>query len=118
MTIGTRLFTWLKGEMVGKDQMGNRYFQEKKAAENGHRRRWVLYSKGQDASSVPPQWHGWMHHTVDQIPADGENIARPWQKEHMPNLTGTMLAYRPPGHLLKGGKRDKATGDYEAWKPE
>ena len=34
------------------------------------------------------------------------------------NLTGTGLAYRPPGHLKSGGRREKATGDYEAWKPE
>ena len=36
----------------------------------------------------------------------------------VPNLTGTKAAYRPPGHILKGGQRDKATGDYEAWTPE
>jgi NADH:ubiquinone oxidoreductase subunit len=39
-------------------------------------------------------------------------------KEHRPNLTGTPLAYRPPGHTLKGGHRAPASGDYEAWKPE
>jgi NADH:ubiquinone oxidoreductase subunit len=33
-------------------------------------------------------------------------------------LTGTELAYRPPGHALAGNHRDKATGDYEAWTPE
>jgi len=35
----------------------------------------------------------------------------------VPNLTGTAEAYRPPGHVLAGGQRDKATGDYEPWKP-
>ena len=32
-------------------------------------------------------------------------------------LTGTDQAYRPPGHTLKGGRRAKATGDYEPWTP-
>ena len=32
-------------------------------------------------------------------------------------LTGTALAYRPPGHTLKGGHRAPATGDYEPWTP-
>src|SRR5471030_1164552 len=29
MTIGTRLFTWWRGELVGTDQLGNRYYNEK-----------------------------------------------------------------------------------------
>jgi NADH:ubiquinone oxidoreductase subunit len=32
-------------------------------------------------------------------------------------MTGTPLAYRPPGSLLAEGKRPKATGDYEPWRP-
>ena len=34
-----------------------------------------------------------------------------WQKAHVPNLTGTDLAYRPPGHTLKGGQRAPASGE-------
>jgi len=30
----------------------------------------------------------------------------------------TAATYRPPGHTLRGGQRDPATGDYEAWTPE
>src|SRR5712691_6776670 len=29
MTIGTRLFTWWKGELVGTDELANRYYREK-----------------------------------------------------------------------------------------
>ena len=32
-------------------------------------------------------------------------------------MTGTALAYRPPGHDYKGGERPKTAGDYEAWTP-
>jgi NADH:ubiquinone oxidoreductase subunit len=43
--------------------------------------------------------------------------ARPWQKEPVPNLTGTPAAFRPAGALERGGNRAAATGDYEAWSP-
>ena len=42
---------------------------------------------------------------------------RRWQKEHLPNQTGTKAAYRPQGSVLAGGRRAKATGDYEPWTP-
>lgn len=124
MTIGTRIFTWLKGELVGTDAFGNRYYRER-----GHRplkrgggrdsreRRWVLYQGDDDASRVPPVWHGWLHHTTDQLPADADKPLYPWQKPHQPNLTGTPAAYRPSGSVLKGGPRARATGDYEPWTP-
>jgi NADH:ubiquinone oxidoreductase subunit len=32
-------------------------------------------------------------------------------------MTGTPLAWRPPGSILSTGQRPPATGDYEAWKP-
>jgi NADH:ubiquinone oxidoreductase subunit len=122
MTIGTRLFTWLRGELVGADGDGNRYFREKGGIRRdvgglGRERRWVLYQGEAEASKVPPEWHAWLHHTLDAPPL-GERAAPVWLKRHQPNLTGTPLAYRPRGHELKGGHRAKATGDYEPWRPE
>lgn len=122
-TWGTRLFTWLRGEVVGTDVFGNRYFREKGGG-HVHRdsirkeRRWVLYHGEAEASRVPPEWHAWLHHTTDEIPPEGGPQKRPWEKPHLPNLTGTAQAYRPPGHTLKGGNRSPATGDYEPWQPE
>ena len=31
MTIATRLYTWLRGKLVGSDQFGNQYYREKEA---------------------------------------------------------------------------------------
>jgi NADH:ubiquinone oxidoreductase subunit len=115
-SIGTRLFTWLKGEFIGEDEFGNRYYQERGQSNPWRRRRWVVYEGEVEASRVPPAWHGWLHYTVDRPPA-GRIPTWPWQKPHLPNLTGTRAAYRPPGHDLQGGKRAAATGDYEPWKP-
>jgi NADH:ubiquinone oxidoreductase subunit len=112
-TIGTRILTWRKGEFVGEDEFGNRYYKER----NG-KRRWVTYRDLADASKVPPDWHGWLHHTVDVPPTDMGYRPKSWQRPHLPNMTGTAQAYRPPGSTLAAGKRPPATGDYEAWKPE
>jgi NADH:ubiquinone oxidoreductase subunit len=104
---------------VGTDAQGNTYFHASPRKGYKRERRWVIYKGAPEASKVPPEWHGWLHHQRDDIPAsDAPSFRRVWQKPHMPNMTGTILAYRPPGHILSGGKREKATGDYEAWTPE
>ena len=112
-TLGTRLMTWWKGEPVGEDGFGNRYYRERA----GGRRRWVIFKGEPEASKVPPEWHAWLHRTTDETPR-GDRPARPWEKPHLPNLTGTAAAYVPPGSLLHGGHRAPATGDYEPWRPE
>jgi len=105
-------------KFVGRDQEGNRYYRAKPRKGYKRERRWALYKGAPDASRVPPEWHGWLHHQTDAIPSnDAPSFRRSWQKPPKPNMTGTMGAYRPPGHVLKGGQRDKATGDYEAWRP-
>ncbi len=114
MTIGTRLYTWLKGESVGSDDFGNRYFQEKSVVKGRRRRRWVLYNGEADATKVPAEWHAWLHYTVDE---PLKPVARPWIKPHTTNPTGTSQAYLPPGHDLRGGQREKSAADYEAWQP-
>jgi NADH:ubiquinone oxidoreductase subunit len=119
MSIGTMLYTWLHGELVGQDQFANRYYRAKGGAKRPDlkERRWVMYTGEPEASKVPPLWHAWLHHTLEQPPIDGGKPKPRWAKEHEPNKTGTPGAYRPPGDLLKGGNRPPATGDYEPWIP-
>jgi NADH:ubiquinone oxidoreductase subunit len=113
-----KLFTWRRGELVGTDAFGNAYYKDKKAKRGGrHERRWVIFNGEPEASKVPPEWHGWLHHTNDAPLKPGDSFHKPWQKEHRPNPTGTIEAYRPPGHTLEGGRRGRATGDYEPWTP-
>lgn len=117
MTLATRFMTMIAGQFVGQDAAGNRYYRGKPRRRGGRERRWVVYNGEAEASRVPPEWHGWLHHTTDTVPPEGGSPKHPWQKEHMPNQTGTPGAYRPPGHVLEGGRRDRATGDYEPWQP-
>ena len=113
----THVLTWLRGEQVGKDSEGNVYYQERRIPKVGRRRRLVIYNGGDEASRIPPEWHAWLHYTVDYTPDPNKVTVKPWQQDHLPNLTGTYEAYRPPGHTLEGGRRSAATGDYEPWTP-
>jgi len=78
----------------------------------------VTYTDLADPSKVPPEWHGWLHYTVDTPPTEEKYTAKPWQKPHRPNMTGTPAAYRPAGSILGAGQRPRATGDYKPWQPE
>jgi NADH:ubiquinone oxidoreductase subunit len=116
-TVGTLLFSRRNGSKVGVDALGNAYF-EGGTDVHGKPRRWVIYSGSNDASRVPPEWHGWLHGTVEETPDRALPPPRPWQAEPSQNMTGTRAAYFPAGALEAGGKRAAATGDYEAWSPD
>lgn len=119
MTISTRLYTLFRGELVGTDSIGNRYYRLKgkdlKNVDGRAERRWVILARGRDASLVPPEWHAWLHYTSESPLTP--DPAKSWRKEHQVNPTGTAQAYLPPGHDLKGGRRERANGDYQAWQP-
>jgi NADH:ubiquinone oxidoreductase subunit len=115
ISLGTLLFTWANGKLVGTDSCGNRYFEARSAAKGQRRKRWVLYGGDVEGSLVPAEWHAWLHYTADK-PLTGA-VRREWQKPHEGNKTGTLQAYLPPGHDLRGGRRERAAGDYEAWRP-
>ena len=118
MTLGTQIFTWICGQYVGSDGSGNRYYRTRRMRRYGREKRWVLFKGTPEASKIPPEWHAWLHHMVQQPLAEQAAKAAPWQKPHLPNLSGTPLAYLPRGHELKQGQRARATGDYEPWTPD
>ena len=101
----------------GEDSFGNKYYERIRKKTHLRSKRFVLFKGTAEASKVPADWHGWLHHTQDEIPPKDGYQKYDWQRAHLPNLTGTKFAYRPKGHMLSGGKREKATGDYEPWTP-
>ncbi|MPS69924.1 MULTISPECIES: NADH:ubiquinone oxidoreductase subunit NDUFA12 [Novosphingobium] len=120
-TIGTSLWSSRNGEHVGTDAQGNKYYRSKRdkvRTTEGYERRWVIYVGANDASNVPSEWHGWLHHSYDGVPESHLAPPRIWEVDYTPNATGTAAAYRPQGALERGGKRAAATGDYEAWSPD
>ncbi len=120
MSLGTRFYTMMHGELVGKDQWGNKYYRRKfkKLRHNMLKeQRWVIYNGMVEASKVPAEWFRWIHHTTDELPPKNPK-RHAWQKPYLPNLTGTPYTYRPVGSLLKEGERPPALGDYQAWNPK
>ena len=125
-----RIFTWWngatlgalfdigrRGALVGRDEQGNRYYEERRASLEGRKRRYVIYAGLAEGSKVTPDWHGWMHHTVVDPPTIAPLKRQIWEKDHQPNLTGTVRAYRPKGSLARDGERAAAASDYESWTP-
>jgi NADH:ubiquinone oxidoreductase subunit len=126
-----RIFTWWngatlgalydigrRGAFVGEDEQGNRYYEERRASLEGRKRRYVVYRGLAEASRVPPDWHAWLHYTVEDPPTIAPLKRQKWEKPHLPNLTGTVRAYRPRGSLAREGVRQASSSDYEAWTPE
>ena len=110
-TINTQFFTWRNGIKVGDDESGNVFYTSK----NGLKR-WVIFNGEAEASLVSPDWHGWLHHTWDDLPTDNPLVKKSWEKRHQENLTGTIEAYAPAGSIRKNTPKPRS--DYESWKPE
>lgn len=110
-TVNTQFFTWRNGIKVGQDSRGNVFYTSKDYA-----KRWVIFNGEAEASNVSPEWHGWLHHTWDELPTDKPLVKKPWQKEHQANLTGTLDSYAPAGSIKKTSPLQR--NDYEAWSPK
>ena len=119
-TIGATLQIRKGSRLVGEDEAGNRYYETVDPRRNydGRNRRFVIYKGYADASKVSADWHGWLHHTFAEPPTRAPLPRRVWEKDHEPNLTGTLRAWRPRGSISRGGERATATGDYQAWIPD
>jgi NADH:ubiquinone oxidoreductase subunit len=120
-TLSTALYTRLFGERVGEDEFGNVYYRTKGGKKDkalGFERRWVIYKGYAEGSATPTGWYGWLHHTVDTPPTEDSYQPHEWELPYQQNMTGTALAYRPPGSILAAGQRPASGGDYDAWRPE
>jgi NADH:ubiquinone oxidoreductase subunit len=131
MIVLAKIFTWWNGatlgalfdiakraDLVGQDDQGNRYFEERKATLEGRKRRYVIYKGYADPSRVPVDWHGWLHHTFEAPPTIEPFLLQAWEKPHLPNLTGTIFAYRPKGSLASPTRLNDASERYTAWTPK
>ena len=118
-TWSNRIYTALRGKLVGTDATGNRYYvQSKGVGPLGVPRRWVIYKNLAEASQVPPEWHGWLHYLVDTPPTE-EDVRAAALAEAAPHEHDRHAA-RPiarPAASSASGKRPEATGDYKPWQP-
>ena len=110
-TLGTQLFTARHGVKVGEDDQGNVYYTNRDG-----KRRWVIYNGEAEASRVPADWHGWLHHSWDEPPTKAPLKHKVWELPHQENLTGTVGAYAPAGSIRRAAPVQRR--DYEAWQTE
>ena len=62
-TFATFLKTLFFGKYVGSDELGNKYYKNKKDE------RWVIYSNKIEATKITSDWFLWMHHTINELPS-------------------------------------------------
>ena len=106
-TFGTFIYTLITGKIIGVDEFGNKYYSNSKG------KRWVIYNNKTESSSIPPEWHLWIHFLTEKKPS--KDIKKfIWQKKHEENLTGTKKAYKPKGSLSSGST--ESIKKYETWK--
>ena len=103
-TLGTFLKTLFFGKFIGKDNYGNKYYKSKKDE------RWVVYQDSVEASKITSEWFLWMHHTINEIPANPKKKYL-WQKKHLENQTGTSNSYKPN----QISKLNNSKKKYEIW---
>ena len=84
-----------EGELIGRDENGNSYY------ESSEGKRWVIYGNVSEPTTIPPEWHIWLHYTDNAVPVNNN-------KRKTPNLTGTKDAYYP---------NQKVKNYYESWNP-
>ncbi|PPR47022.1 MAG: hypothetical protein CFH19_00798 [Alphaproteobacteria bacterium MarineAlpha5_Bin9] len=116
MSFETFLYTFFCGRFVGKDSFGNKYYCNSKDFCSEVAKRWVIYKGEIEASKVPPHWHAWLHKTINEPPIDYTHKYN-WQKEHLPNMTGTNKAIFPDSHPRSNSKKAKIDKEYERWIP-
>ena len=113
-TVGTNLFTFLKGKKIGQDYLGNSYFESK-----DKEKRWCIYCDQSEASRISPEWNSWLRFISNTVPASNI-ITYDWQKHFKGNVTGLDGAYKPS--ITRAGRLDEDLdnyqSDYKAWKPE
>ena len=91
MDLITLISVKLSSNEVGRDAFGNRYYEERRARPGKPPRRYVRYNGMTEASKVPADWHGWLHHTE----------ATPPRKAAICGMTGNkIISQTPPAQAM------------------
>ena len=102
MSLGFKLYSFFNGNLVEKDSLGNKYYQDKKNSS----KRWVVYASGFGPESLPTQYHNWLHNTSDEI----TNIELEGSSQE------SFVKRRVQKHSVKH-KENKDKG-YNSWQPK
>jgi NADH:ubiquinone oxidoreductase subunit len=105
-----KMRTMKVGALIGTDFRGNQYFENREEYAHGQHR-WVVYAGDKtfyevDSSTVPPEWHAWLHHVTEAPPTAatlGSTAATPPQaiasgssNPYARSLGGVVTEHPPP----------------------
>jgi NADH:ubiquinone oxidoreductase subunit len=88
MQIIDRIITKIFMTEIGKDDLGNRYFQSSSKDYLERPKRVVLYKGMAEPTKISSNWYSWIHYLTDTIPLKEYNLYN-WEKRRQPNFTGT-----------------------------
>ncbi len=106
MDVLNKIAIKLFNDKVGSDEFGNEYYENK-----NKKKKFVVYKGLPEATKIPSEWRVWIHSKTDKAPSNFKVKKFFWQKMHLPNLTGTSLAYKP-------NIKVKSKKTYQAWSPD
>ena len=113
-SIGTILYSLLKGKKVGSDKQGNTFYVHRK----NKKKRWVLYKKHIDPTSLEVKWQVWLTAmNIDEEITNNHNNYK-WQKSKKANPTGTSESYHPGSETRIKSKFIHKQKKNEIWKPD
>ena len=113
--VGTYLYTFLFCELVGTDEVGNKYYISKLRNRDGCYTRSVIYDGEVEPTSIPPMWHAWLSYVINDHPKSH----RATRKGKSPikrtsNTTGSPQAYQPSDTLPNASTK---TFNNKSWNP-
>ena len=111
--LGTLIYSFLYGKKVGQDKNGNKFYINKY-----NKRKWVIYNKFIDPSSLMVVWQMWLTDKKKDLPIELNKKNYLWQKERKPNYSGTKNSYHPKISKNKFQKNNKNKNLKEIWSPE
>ena len=112
--IGTILYSLLNGKKVGEDNYGNRFYIHKK----NKKKRWVLYKKQIDPTSLEVEWQIWLTKTNQNREIKINKQSFKWQKNKKANLTGSRDSYHPANNSDKTKMHLDEKNKNSVWKPD
>ena len=113
-SVGTILYSFLFGKMIGKDKIGNKFFIHRKIKG----KKWVLYKKNIDPTALEVKWQIWLTNTDMNSVNISEEKNYAWQKTKKANLTGTINSYHPSTSIENGIDNIKKNIKNSIWKPD
>lgn len=113
--LGTLIYSFLYGKKVGEDKNGNKFYIHKK----NDKKKWVIYKKIVDPTSLMVIWQLWLTNKKPALPSDlNTDTAYKWQKEKLPNYSGTKESYHPRVSKNSIDKTNKDKQSNEIWRPK